>query len=154
MSEPRAFTGIDEMAEHLGAYVGHSDWHTVTQKMIDDFAQSTGDDQWIHVDSVKAQAGPFGSTIAHGYLTLALVSKLTWETYSVEAVTTQINYGVESVRFPAPLHVDSRVQADVQLIDLQALGAGHLLTSRVTLRKPRQSRPVCVATTLTYLVAA
>jgi len=107
MAGPKIFQGIDELQQAAGTHLGYSDWHTVTQQQIDLFADATGDHQWIHIDPDKAAAGPFGSTIAHGYLTLSLVPMFVSEIYDVQGVSMGVNYGVDKVRFPAPVPVGS-----------------------------------------------
>ena len=99
----------------VGTHLGWSDWHTVTQQQIDTFADATGDHQWIHVDPEKAAAGPFGGTVAHGFLTLSLVPMLVWQVYRVEGVRMGVNYGANKLRFPSPVPVDSKVRAGVEL---------------------------------------
>ncbi|GDY52413.1 hypothetical protein SVIO_030360 [Streptomyces violaceusniger] len=102
MAEPRIFTSPDELRSAVGEELGPSDWLEIDQKRIDLFADATGDHQWIHVDPEKAAAGPFGTTIAHGYLTLSLLPSFTPQLLRVEGVRMGINYGVNKVRFPSP----------------------------------------------------
>ena len=98
-----------------GTHLGHSDWHEITQEQVNLFADATGDHQWIHVDPQRAAQGPFGTTIAHGYLTLSLVPLFVSEVYTVEGVRMAVNYGCNKVRFPAPVPVGSRLRAGVSL---------------------------------------
>src|SRR5437016_4870765 len=110
MAEPRVFASVDELREAVGEELGPSDWLEIDQKRIDLFADATGDHQWIHVDPEKAAAGPFGTTIAHGYLTLSLLPQM-WKTiYRVDGVKLGVNYGLNKVRFPSPVPVGSRVR--------------------------------------------
>ena len=149
----RIFTSTDELAEAIGTHVGYSGWHTVTQAQIDGFAEATGDHQWIHVDPDRAARGPFGSTVAHGYLTLAMVPMMTWETMRIEGLAMEVNYGAEKVRFPSPVPVGSRVRAGIELVGIVPAGDGHRLTSRVTVEREGSDKPVCVVDAVSYLVA-
>jgi acyl dehydratase len=150
----KVFNSVDELEKAVGTHLGHSDWHTVTQKQIDTFADATGDHQWIHVDPEKAAQGPFGKTIAHGYLTLSLVPQLVWQVYKVENLAMGVNYGSNKVRFPAPVPVDSRIRAGVELVSLVPGGNGYQLTARVTIELEGSDKPACVAETVTILVPA
>ena len=148
----KTFNGIDELKEAVGTHVGFSDWHPVTQEQIDMFAEATGDHQWIHVDPARAAQGPFGATIAHGYLTLSLVPRLVWEIYTVESITMGVNYGANKVRFPSPVKVDSRVRGGVELLSLEPGGGGFALTAKVTIEVEGSEKPACVVETLSVLV--
>ena len=129
----RVFRGVDELAAAVGADLGTSQWHPVTQEQVDRFAEATGDHQWIHVDPVRAAEGPFGTTIAHGYLTLSLVPLLAAEVYAVEGVRLALNYGCNKVRFPTPVPVGSRVRGSVVLDSVTTVvDARHVL--RLTYR--------------------
>jgi acyl dehydratase len=150
----KVFNSVDELEKAVGTHLGHSDWHTVTQKQIDTFADATGDHQWIHVDPEKAAQGPFGKTIAHGYLTLSLVPQLVWQVYKVENLAMGVNYGSNKVRFAAPVPVDSRVRAGVELVSLVPGGNGYQLTAKVTIELEGSDKPACVAETVTILVPA
>src|SRR5437660_12120697 len=103
----RVFANTDELADAKGEHLGWSDWHTVTQEQVNTFADATGDHQWIHVDVDKAAAGPFGGTIAHGYLTLSLLPKLSWELVTYTGAAMGVNYGSDKVRFLTPVKVGS-----------------------------------------------
>ncbi|WGY02867.1 MaoC family dehydratase [Nocardioides sp. QY071] len=149
----RTFNGIAELEAAVGTHVGHSEWHTITQAQIDAFATATGDHQWIHVDPERAAQGPFGSTIAHGYLTLSLVPMLVWEVYAIEGVRMGVNYGADKLRFPAPVPVDSRVRAGVELLSVTPGGGGHQVRSRVTVEREGGEKPVCVVDTVSVVVA-
>jgi acyl dehydratase len=148
----RTFHGIDDLRTAVGSHLGYSDWHTVTQEQVDLFADATGDHQWIHTDPERAASGPFGGTIAHGYLTLSLVPMLSWEVYTVEGLAMGVNYGSDKVRFPASVPVGSRVRAGVELLALEASAAGEQLRSRVTVEVEGQVRPACVAEVVSVLV--
>jgi len=150
----KVFNGVEELEKAIGTHLGHSDWHTVTQQQIDTFADATGDHQWIHVDPEKAAQGPFGKTIAHGYLTLSLVPQLVWQVYKVENLAMGVNYGSNKVRFPSPVPVDSRIRAGVELVSLVPGGNGYQLTARVTIEIEGADKPACVAETVTILVPA
>ena len=108
MSSTRVFADLDEFAGAVGESLGTGQWHTITQEQVNLFADATGDHQWIHVDTEKAAKGPFGTTIAHGYLTLSLIPKLGADIYRVEGLRMGINYGLNKVRFPQPVTVGSR----------------------------------------------
>ncbi|WP_141012577.1 MaoC family dehydratase [Nocardioides sambongensis] len=148
----KIFTGIEELAAAVGTHLGHSSWLTVEQERIDTFADATGDHQWIHVDPERAAAGPFGTTIAHGYLTLSLVPLLAGEVYRVDGLSMGINYGTDKVRFPAPVPVGSRVRAGVELLALDPIPMGRLARVRVTVEIGGQDKPGCVAEVLSVLV--
>jgi len=148
----RTFDGIDDLRTAVGTHLGYSPWHTVTQEQVDLFAEATGDHQWIHVDPERAASGPFGATIAHGYLTLSLVPMLVWQVYTVEGISMGVNYGSDRVRFPSPVRVGSRVRAGVELLALEPGGGGFQLRARVTVEVEGQDKPGCVAEVLSVLV--
>ncbi|WP_031511166.1 MaoC family dehydratase [Streptomyces megasporus] len=146
MAEPRVFTSVDELRASIGEELGAGDWLEIDQKRVDLFADATGDHQWIHVDPEKAAAGPFGTTIAHGYLTLSLLPVLVPRLMRVEGVRMGINYGVNKVRFPSPLPVGSRVRATGVITEVTEVGEGCVqLTMRVTIDREGGEKPVCVA---------
>jgi len=128
-----------------GRELGVTDWVEVTQADIDGFAKATGDHQWIHVDPERARSGPFGTTIAHGYLTLALLPPLLSQLLSVEKVGMGINYGLNKVRFPEPLPVGSRVRLAATLVEAQSVAGGVQVTLDATLERDGSAKPVCVA---------
>jgi acyl dehydratase len=142
------FDSIDALRGAVGKDLGYSDWLTVDQQRIDTFADATGDQQWIHVDPVRAAAGPFKTTIAHGYLTLSLVPILAGSLVRVEGVRMGINYGVNKVRFPAALPVDSQVRAKVTIQSVEDVAGGVQVTSTVTIEREGGDKPVCVAETV------
>lgn len=148
----KTFTGLDEFEQAVGTHLGYSDWHTVTQQQVDLFAEATGDHQWIHTDPEKAANGPFGGTIAHGYLTLSLVPMLVWQIYTVEGLKMGVNYGSNKVRFPSPVPVGSRVRAGAELLELKRGDNGAQATVRVTVELEGGDKPACVAETVSVLV--
>lgn len=149
---PRTFDGIAGFEAHIGEHLGYSDWRQVTQKEIDLFAEATGDHQWIHVDPERAAAGPYGKTIAHGYLTLSLVPLLVKQIYQVTGLSMQVNYGVDKLRFPAPVPVDSRIRAGAELIKIERNDRGGRATVRVTVEVAGSDRPACVVDTIAAMV--
>lgn len=149
----KVFNGTSELLQAIGTQVGVSSWHPVRQDRIDEFAAATGDHQWIHVDTKRAASGPFGGTIAHGYLTLSMVPMLVWEVMRIEGLKMEVNYGAEKLRFPSPVPVGSRIRAGVELLSLAPSGDGHRLVSRVTVEREGGDKPVCVVETVSYLVA-
>ena len=141
----RTFTGLEELAAAVGEQLGQSDWHEITQQQVDLFADATGDHQWIHVDPERAKGGPFGQTIAHGYLTLSLLPVLAAEIYRVDGVQLGLNYGANKVRFPAPVPVGSRVRGSAQLLELTPIAVGTQAVVRVTVEIEGGAKPACVA---------
>lgn len=148
----RVFNGADELEAAVGEHLGYSDWHTVTQKQVDLFAEATGDDQWIHVDVERARGGPFGGTIAHGYLTLSFLPGLIREIYKVEGLAMGLNYGSNKVRFPTPVPVGSRIRAGAELLELTRGPAGAQSVVRVTVELEGSDKPACVAEIVSVLV--
>ncbi|MEE1832725.1 MaoC family dehydratase [Streptomyces sp. SP17KL33] len=145
MAEPRIFTSAEELKAAVGESLGYSDWLEVDQKRIDLFAEATGDHQWIHVDPEKAAAGPFGTTIAHGYLTLSLLPLFVPQVLKVDNVKMGVNYGTNKVRFPAPVPVGSRLRATATLQDVTEVGGGVQVTAAVVVEREGGEKPVCVA---------
>jgi acyl dehydratase len=145
------FASLDDLRAAVGTEVGHGQWLDVSQERIDTFAEATGDHQWIHVDPERAASGPFGGTIAHGFLSLSLIPALTAGLTAVDGVTMGVNYGLNKVRFPAPLPVGSRVRGRVELMSMDDVPGGVQLTSRVTVEREGRDKPVCVAETITRL---
>ncbi|MFF3605826.1 MaoC family dehydratase [Streptomyces sp. NPDC002463] len=162
MTTRRTFDGLAELEKAAGTHLGHSDWHTISQKQIDTFADSTGDHHGasparrargrIHVDPEKAAQGPFGTTIAHGYLTLSLVPMPCWEVYGIQGVRSSVNYGANKVRFPVPIPVGPRVRAGVELLEVTPGDGGHQVVTRITIERDGGDKPVCVADTVTVVV--
>lgn len=151
---PTVYNGIAGFEAHVGEHLGYSDWRRVTQKEIDLFAAATGDHQWIHVDQEKAATGPYGRTIAHGYLTLSLVPILVQQIYRVTGLAMQVNYGVDKLRFPAPVPVDSRIRAGAELLKVERNESGGRATVRVTVEVEGSDRPACVVDTIAAMVDA
>ena len=141
----RVFNGVDELKAAVGEQLGTSDWLTVDQKQIDTFAEATGDHQWIHVDVEKAKGGPFGGTIAHGYLTLSLLPVFSAQVYKVENVKMGINYGLNKVRFTSPVPVNSRVRGSFELLEVSEVKDSLQVVNKVTVEIEGSERPACVA---------
>lgn len=148
----RTFHGLDELEAVVGEELGVSDWQTVTQEQVNTFADATGDHQWIHVDVEKAKKGPFGGTIAHGYLTLSLIPSLVWQIYTVEGLSMGINYGSNKIRFPTPVPVGSQVRARATLTALNRGPNGAQSVVTVTVELEGSDKPACVAETVSVLV--
>jgi acyl dehydratase len=136
---------LDGLRAHAGKELGTSDWHVVTQDQIQRFADATGDQQWIHVDIERAAAGPFGGPIAHGYLTLSLAPVLLWEVLEVTGVTRILNYGLDRVRFPAPVPAGSRVRGHWTCAAVQDVPGGLQATLALTVECEGASKPACAA---------
>lgn len=153
-TSPTLYDGVAGFAAHVGEHLGYSDWHQVTQKEINLFAEATGDHQWIHVDQEKAASGPYGRTIAHGYLTLSLVPILVQQIYRVTGLAMQVNYGSDKLRFPAPVPVDSRIRAGAELLKVERNDKGGRATVRVTVEVEGNDRPACVVDTIAAMVDA
>jgi acyl dehydratase len=134
-----------DLADSLGVRFGPTPWTMVTQPQVDAFADVTHDHQWIHVDEQRASAGPFGTTIAHGYLTLSLVPFLLGQLLEVTGVSMAVNYGLEKVRFPAPVPVGASLQASAEIVGVQPRVRSTQVTVQVTVRCDAAERPVCVA---------
>jgi acyl dehydratase len=148
----KVLNGIQELEAAVGTHLGWSEWHTITQDQIDTFADATGDHQWIHVDTVRSAEGPFGTTIAHGYLTLSLVPLLTWQVYEVRGISMGVNYGANKLRFPSPVPVGSRVRAGIELVSVTAGGGGYQAVTKVTVEREGGDKPACVVETVSVLV--
>ena len=148
----RVFDGIADLEKAVGTHLGHSEWHTIDQDQINAFAAATGDHQWIHVDPAKAAEGPFGTTVAHGFLTLSLLPMLTWQVYKVEGVKMGVNYGADKLRFPSPVPVGSRVRAGVELTSVTPNKLGYQIATRVTIELDGSDKPACVADMLAVVV--
>ncbi|MFI0776017.1 MaoC family dehydratase [Streptomyces sp. NPDC021212] len=145
MAEPRIFTSPEELRAAVGEDLGPTDWLEIDQKRIDLFAEATGDHQWIHVDAEKAAAGPFGTTIAHGYLTLSLLPHFSPQLLRVEGVRMGVNYGSNKVRFPSPVPVGSRLRATGRIAEVAEVKDGIQLTLTVTVEREGSAKPACVA---------
>lgn len=145
MSSGHVFGSPEELSQHIGAGLGHTGWVEVTQQDVNDFARVTRDEQWIHVDGGRAANGPFGTTIAHGFFTLSLCSHFIEQLLVVRRVGMVVNYGLERVRFPAPLPIGSQVRASGQLLDVARREDAIRTITRLTIERDEGVRPVCVA---------
>jgi acyl dehydratase len=145
------FGSEDELVAAVGRHLGHGDWVTIDQARIDTFADATDDHQWIHVDPERAAAGPFGSTVAHGYLTLSLVPFLVSGVVEYAGWPVKINYGTDRVRFPSPVPVGSRVRAGVELVSVRPSGPGIQVALQVSVEIEGSDKPALVAQTITLL---
>lgn len=146
------FQGLSALDEAVGQTVGPSDWVTVTQEQVNRFAEATGDHQWIHVDVERARSGPFGTPVAHGFLTLSLLPVFMESAYVVQGIRMGVNYGLNRVRFTDPVPVGSRLRATLRLEAVQAIDqGGRQLTWAVTVEREGGSKPVCVAEALVRL---
>ena len=136
---------VSQLAERAGSAFGHSSWREITQEDVTTFARLTGDEQWIHIDPERAAAGPFGTTIAHGYFTLALSTEFIYELVSIAGAGMILNYGSDRVRYPAPVPVGSRIRALVELPSVTPVPGGVQVTFRLTYEVEGQAKPGCVA---------
>jgi acyl dehydratase len=148
----RIFTTLDDVAAAAGCHLGTTDWVSIDQDRIDRFAEATGDHQWIHVDRERAQFGPFGGTIAHGYLTLSLLPWLGSQVFRFETPGARLNYGTNRVRFPSPVRAGERVRLQAALSDVVDVPAGTQLTLVQSIEIEDQDKPACVAETLVLLI--
>ena len=137
--------GIDDLTALVGTHLGYSDYHTVSQEQVNLFADATGDHQWIHTDPVRAAAGPFGQTIAHGYLTLSLLPVLLATVLRVEGVGMGVNYGTNKVRFTSPVLVGSQIRAGASLAFVEEIKGGAQVALDVTVEMKDAAKPSCVA---------
>ena len=145
----RIFRDVEGLQKAVGERLGESDWLAIDQDRVDGFADATGDHQWIHVDPERARNGPFGTTIAHGFLTLSLIPAMVESALEIRNLRMSINYGLNRVRFPAPVPVDSRLRARVKLLACDPMDDGGTQTSwLVTVEREGSDRPVCVAETV------
>ncbi|HEX8208294.1 MAG TPA: MaoC family dehydratase [Solirubrobacteraceae bacterium] len=140
--------GIDELKSKVGDELGVSEWHEVTQDKIDAFAEVTGDDQWIHIDPERAKETPFGGTIAHGYYTLSLAPRFSYDLFKLEGVAFGLNYGLNKVRFPAPMPVGDKVRMRMELQSVDDIPGGAQITMKLTFERANGDKPVCVAESL------
>ncbi|GLP70754.1 MaoC family dehydratase [Streptomyces sp. TUS-ST3] len=145
--------GLDELKKLAGSDLGTSEWIEVTQERVNTFADATGDHQWIHVDPEKATAGPFGAPIAHGYLTLSLFIPLFTELLDVQGVTTKVNYGLNKVRFPAPVKVGSRIRLVAKLTDVEEVPGGVQITVDGAVEIEGGAKPAAVLQSLSRFYA-
>ncbi|MCI2421798.1 MaoC family dehydratase [Saccharopolyspora sp. K220] len=148
----RVFSSKEAVIAAKGEKLGTSEWLTITQEQVNQFADATLDHQWIHVDIERAKQGPFGGPIAHGFLTLSLLPKLNSETYRFEGTKMGINYGLNKVRFPNPVPVGARVRSTTELADVTEVDGGLQLTIKVTVEIEGATKPACVAESLSRVV--
>jgi acyl dehydratase len=141
----RRFNGLAEVEAAVGEQLGYSEWHEITQEEISQFADATHDHYWIHTDPEKAAEGPFGATIAHGFLTMAHVPMFIAEVYVIEGLQLMLNYGLNKVRFPAPTPVNSRIRGLVEIEGVERGAKGTQVVSKVIVEMEGSDRPVCVA---------
>ena len=141
----RSFDHLTDLQALVGESLGVSDWITVTQQRIQLFADATGDHQWIHLDAERAAKGPFGTTIAHGFLTLSLLPEMGASAFKVLDTRMGVNYGLGKVRFPAPVPSGSRLRGHFKLTKYEPLDGGAQITCEVTMEREGSDKPVCVA---------
>ena len=142
----KTFQTISELASHVGEEIALSDWITITQEQVNQFAQATGDHQWIHVDVERAKSGPFGAPIAHGFLTLSLLPKFFESSFAIVQKGMGVNYGLNKVRFTSPVPVGSRLRARMTLLKVEPVDKnGSQLTWAVSVEREGIAKPVCVA---------
>ena len=139
------FQNLSELQTLIDTILGTSDWFHIDQARIDQFAAVTGDDQWIHVDPVRAAAGPFGATVAHGHLTLSLLPVMVRTAFKIADVRMSVNYGLNRVRFPAPVPAGSRLRGHFKLLTFEPIPGGAQIVVEVTSEREGHSKPVCVA---------
>ena len=146
----RTLDNIEQLQALAGEEIGASDWLTIDQQRVDGFADATDDHQWIHVDVERAKReSPFGGPIAHGFLTLSLLPPLVNDIYRVEGVSTRVNYGLNKVRFMAPVPVGHRVRARVRLKSVDERGEGrYMICNEVTIEREGSDNPACIAESL------
>ncbi|MDF5752240.1 MaoC family dehydratase [Spongiactinospora sp. TRM90649] len=144
----RVFDDLARFTACVGQELGVSEWMTVDQERVDTFADATGDHQWIHVNRELAARGPFGTTIAHGYLSLSLLPGLVRQVFRIEGVRMAVNYGLNRVRFPSPVPVGSRVRVSAALLSAKEAGGGVEVVLRATLEVEGSGKPACVAETV------
>jgi acyl dehydratase len=142
------FTSPKELLGAVGTELGPTDWITITQDQIDKFAEATLDNQWIHVDTERAKAGPFGAPIAHGFLTMSLAAHFLADLARVEGISMGINYGADKVRFPSPVPVGSRLRARGEILDVKEVPGGVQATTRITIERDGGDKPAAVVDTV------
>ena len=146
------FTTFEQIEEVVGQEIGVTEWVPITQKRVNEFADATGDHQWIHVDVERAKEGPFGGTIAHGYLTLSLVPWLGSTLFNLQTPGAKLNYGVNKVRFPSPVLVGSKIRCRVTINAITEIPSGRQLTVGHVIEIEGQDKPACVAETVVLLL--
>jgi acyl dehydratase len=141
----KSFEHLADLQPLVGQELGVSEWISVEQRRIDQFADATGDHQWIHIDPVRAAAGPFKTTVAHGFLTLSLLPEMSASAFEVRDTRMGVNYGLNRVRFPAPVPSGSRLRGRFKLLSYEPIEGGAQLTVEVTMEREGSPKPVCVA---------
>ena len=142
------FKTLESLRDKVGEHLASSDWITVDQARINLFADATGDHQWIHVDALRAAAGPFGTTIAHGFLTLSLLPEFAQSALAIDDVTMSVNYGLNRVRFMAPVPSGSRLRGHLKLKSFETIEGGAQLVTEVSIEREGADKPACVAETV------
>ena len=145
---PTVFETPEELKGAVGRHLGYSDWLEITQERIDQFAEATGDHQWIHVDPERARNGPFGACIAHGYLTQSLVNHFLPQIVEVRGISMGVNYGADRIRFPAPVPVGSKIRGSAELVEATDVKGCVQAVVRVTVEIEGSERPACVIDTI------
>ena len=140
-----SFSGTQDFKGRIGEHLGYSDWLEITQERVNQFADATGDHQWIHVDPERAKSGPFGGPIAHGYLTLSLGPALLTQILTVEGMSMGLNYGCNKVRFPSPLPVGAKLRLGAALQSVEDVAGGVQAIIGLTIEVQGQDKPACVA---------
>ena len=153
MATQTVFNGIDDLKSRVGEEIGVSDWREITQQDVDTFAEVTGDDQWIHVDPERAKDTPFGGTIAHGYFTLSLAPRFSYDLWRLDGVAMALNYGLDKLRFPSPVPVGSKVRMRIELDSVDDIPGGAQIKMTYTFEREGGDKPVCVAEALTRVYA-
>ncbi|MDF3280802.1 MaoC family dehydratase [Gordonia polyisoprenivorans] len=149
---PRVFGSLDDVKAAIGEDLGSGEWLEITQERVNQFAEATGDHQWIHVDPERAKAGPFGAPIAHGFLTLSLLPMLAGSIFTVEGPKLVINYGMNKVRFPNPVPVGSRIRANAVITSVEEGPKGVTMVVRNTVEIEGADKPACVAENVRVMV--
>jgi acyl dehydratase len=149
----RIFVNLNELKAATGEHLGYTEWRQITQQQVDLFADATDDHQWIHVDVERAKDGPFGGPIAHGFLSLALLPSFMTQLFRVDGLKMGINYGLNKVRFPAPVPVGAKIRAGAELLEVKDTPAGTLSSLRITVELEGQTKPACVAETLSLFIS-
>jgi acyl dehydratase len=144
-NSPATVVSIGDLPQLVGKHLGHSGWHEISQKRVDLFAEATGDHQWIHVDPERAKSGPFKTTVAHGYLTLSMSVTLLEDILRVDGAGLIVNYGLNKVRFPAPVPVGSRIRMSADCASVDEVTGGYQVALALAFEREGGEKPVCVA---------
>lgn len=149
----QTFTSIDQIKAAVGTSLGTTDWVEITQDDVNAFADVTGDHQWIHVDVERAEASSFGGTIVHGFMTLSFLPRFGGELFAFDLGSARLNYGLEKVRFLAQVPVGSRIRASAEFVSVTEQPSGTRVNTKWTLERENGDRPICVAESVTLIVA-